>query len=159
MLLLLLLSVIGGLDLDLDIGGGDVDVDAGGLGLIKGVLTFISVSSWVIKVLIATGQHPGIAIGFGIFCGICAFLILNFLLVFLMRGQSYVNYSLQDALFQEGKVYLKIPAAEGDGIVQINIKGANREIKAKSFNNEEIKTGASIKVMEVLEDHVLVLPS
>ncbi|NNE27791.1 MAG: hypothetical protein HKN09_13175, partial [Saprospiraceae bacterium] len=54
LILMMLLSVIGGLDLDVDLGSTDVDTDAGGLGLIKGVLTFISVASWVMKVLLVT---------------------------------------------------------------------------------------------------------
>jgi len=64
LILMMLLSIIGGLDLDLDvdIGSTDVETDAGGLGVIKGFLTFVSVSSWIIKVLLAFDKHPGMAI-------------------------------------------------------------------------------------------------
>jgi len=58
LILLMLLSLIGGLDLDLDLGSPDVDTDAGGIGLIKGILTFTSVSSWVIKVLLVSNKSP-----------------------------------------------------------------------------------------------------
>jgi len=44
LILLFLLSLLRGSDLDVDIGSTEVDADAGGLGLIKGFLTFISVA-------------------------------------------------------------------------------------------------------------------
>lgn len=156
LILLLLLSLIGGLELDMDVGG-DIDVDAGGLGLLKGMLTFISISSWVIKIVLATGKHPGIAILIGVACGFIAFALLNYMLVLLMRNAVNVNWSMNDALFQKGKVYLKIPAENGEGIVTVSIKGAKRELKAKSFNNKEITTGSNVKVMEVDENYILVM--
>lgn len=157
LILLVLLSLVGGLDLDLDMPGSDVDVDAGGLGVVKGLLTFVTTSSWVLKVLLATGKHPGFAIGIAIFCGLVAFFLLNLMLVALMKNNANVNWSINDAHSQKGTVYLKIPATDGTGIVQVKIKGAMRELKAKSFNKKEIETGSNVMVVEVDEEYVVVL--
>ena len=157
LILMLLLSLIGGLDLDIDIGGGDVDVDSGGLGFVKGFLTFISVTTWIIKALLIGGKHPGLATVIGILCGMVALFVVSYVFKLMLKNESNVNWSMNDALYQKGKVYLKIPATEGEGIVQVTIKGAKRELKAKSFNKKEIITGAQIKIVDVEENYVLVL--
>ena len=61
---------------------------------------------------------------------------------------------MHDAAFTTGVVYLKIPAGSGSGIVNVNIKGAKREIKAKS--KEEIETGARIIVVDTEGDFAIV---
>lgn len=161
LIILMLLSLIGGLDLDmdLDLGSADADTDSGGggIGLLKGFLTFISVSSWVIKIILATDRHPGVAVAIGIISGLVALFLLNYLFRLLLKNENNVNWQLEDALFQEGEVYLKIPAESNkNGLVQIKIKGAMREIKARSADKTEIKTGDKIRVVEVDDDHVLV---
>lgn len=159
LILMLLLSLIGGLDIDLDADVGSADVDSssgGGLGLIKGVLTFISVTSWVIKILLATQKHLGIAIGIGILTGLAALFLLNYLVRTLLKNDSNVNYSLEDALYQTGTVYLKIPGGSNTGIVHVNVKGAKREMKARSFDGNEIQTGSSIDVMDIDGEYAVV---
>lgn len=159
LILMMLLSLIGGIDFDfdVDIGSADVDTDSsGGFGLLKGVLTFVSVSSWVIKILLATKSHPAFAISIGVICGIIAILLLNYIFRLLLKNEENVNYSLDDALFGTGTVYLKIPGSGGSGIVNIDVKGAVREIKAKSFANKDIPTGRAVRVMEVDGEYVIV---
>ena len=158
LILLLLLSLIGGLDfdVDLDIGSTDVDTGAGGLGVFKGLLTFISVTSWVIKILMTSQKHTGIAVGIGLLSGIAALLLLNYLVRAMLRNDSYVNWTMEDALYQQGTVYLKIPADNGNGIVHVKVKGANRELKAKSFDKVEISTGEPISVMDIDGEYVIV---
>lgn len=159
LVLFLILSLLAGLDLDFDIESPDpessVDGDAGGLGVIKGFLTFISVSTWVIKALLVSNKHLGIAVAIGIFAGAVALLLLNYLLKLLMSNVENVNWKTSDALHQTGTVYLKIPA-DGKGIVNVEVNGALREINAKSVNNQEIKTGETIEVVSVENDIVFV---
>ncbi len=159
LILLLILSIVGGLDLDVDVGSTEIDADGGGLGVVKGFLTFISVSSWIIKVLVAAEKHLGVALGIGIFSGLLALFILNYIFRLLLQNEANVNWSMSDALFEKGEVYLKIPASNGNGIVNINIKGVTRELKALSVNNEEIKTGESIVVVEIEGEYVKVRPA
>ena len=157
LVLLLLLSLLGGLDIDVDIetGGGDVDTSAGGIGLMKGSLTFISVSSWVMKVLMVGQQGKTLSIVIGVLAGISAFMLLNYLLKFLMKNEENVNWKMSDALFQKGTTYLKIPS-EGEGIVQIQIRGTSRELKAKSKDGIEIKTGEPVIVVDTQNEFAIV---
>lgn len=156
LILLLLLSIFGGSDIDTDIGG-DIDADAssGGIGFIKAGLTFISVGSWVVKLVLAIEENPVYAFGAGLIAGLIAVFILNLLLRLLLKQQSNVNWKSEDALFKEGKVYLKIPAS-GQGIVQVTINGTNRELKAKTQNNTDIPTGATVTILDIENNMAIV---
>ena len=157
LVLLLLLSLLGGLDIDVDIDtdGGGTDSSAGGIGLMKGALTFVSISSWVMKVLMVGQQGKTLSIVVGIISGILAFALLNYLLKALLRNEENVNWKMSDALFQRGTTYLKIPAG-GEGIVHVDIRGASRELKAKSKSGKEIKTGESVIVIETIKEFAIV---
>ena len=148
LVLLLSLSFISGLDLDLDIDIGDSDIDAGGMGILKGVLTFFSIGSYVVRAVLMTDSNPVLAFSVGAVAGAIAVFLLSMMLKWLLKQQSNVNWSLDDSLYQKGKVYLKIPKS-GTGIIQVNINGANREIKAKSVDNKEIPTGTQVLVESI----------
>ncbi len=155
LILLFLLSFVGGLDIDTEVGSADFDSDAGGIGIIKGLLTFVSVGSWVMKIMLGSEQNPAIAAGIGVVSGLVAFFILSQLFKLLLRNQENVNWSMEDAMFAKGQVYLRIPAS-GNGIVNIEINGVNREIKAKSKELNEITTGTPITVVDIEGDFVYV---
>ena len=155
LILLFLMSLLGGFDLDIDVGSTEVDADGGGLGLIKGFLTFISVTSWVAKILIGSEQNPAIAGAVGIVAGFIAVVILSKLFKLLLKNEENVNWSMEDTLFSNGEVYLRIPPG-GSGIVNIDIKGVNRELKAKSDDVTEIETGTAITVVGVDGEYVTV---
>ena len=91
----------------------------------------------------------------GITAGFFALLLLSYILKLLFRNEENVNWDLDDSLFQRGEVYLKIPQL-GSGLVNVNVNGTTRELKAKSKDNEEIKTGDKIVVVGVEGDFVLV---
>ena len=157
LIILMLISLIGGMDLDFDIGDGDVDLDSSGsLGFVKSFLTFVSVSTWVMKILVTGSTSIWVAMLIAIVSGMAALMLLTWIFKTLLRNQSNVNYSLDDSLFMEGKVYLKLPSNGSTGIIHVNINGANREMKAISTDGEEIETGAMVMVQEVLGDHVIV---
>jgi len=154
LILLLLLSLLGGLDLD--IGDTDVETDAGGLGIVKSLLTFLSIGSWVVKLVLAVENNPTYAFGVGIIAGLLAVFLLSQLFKIILKNQSNVNWTREDALFKEAKVYLKIPAGSGTGLIQVNINGATRELKAKSGSKEDIPTG-SVVLVEDIENNIAVV--
>jgi len=156
---LLFLSILGGLDLDFDFPDGDTDVDsAGGIGIVKAALTFISVSSWIIKVVLATKANPLIAILAGLIGGYIAVLIIKKIFMLLLTQTENTNWEFEDAIHQSGKVYLKIPK-KGAGIIQVLVNGVSRELKAKSLDETEILTGESVFIHKVEDDFVFVAKS
>lgn len=157
LILLLLLSLLGGLELDLDLGGDvDTDMNSGDLGIIKGLLTFLSIGCWVIKLVLAVDQNPIFALAIGIVAGLVAVYLLNLMLRLLLRNQSEVNWKSEDAIYKEAKVYLKIPARKGYGIIHVNINGAVRELKAKTINKKEIATGEKVLVEDIVDNYAKV---
>ena len=151
LVLLLLLSILSGLDLDLDI-----DTDGDGLGIVKGVLTFFSVGAWVVRLVLLTETNPVMAFLVGGAAGAVGVWLLSVLLRFLLSQQENVNFSPREAVMEQGTVYLRVPAG-GEGIIRVNIRGAKRELKARSNEAEDIPTGASIRVEDVGEDGVAVV--
>ncbi|WP_020570541.1 KH domain-containing protein [Neolewinella persica] len=152
LILLLLLSLVSGLDLDLD-----VDTDAGGgLGALKGVLTFLAVGAWVVRLVLLTEANPIMAFLVGAAAGAVGVYLLSLLLKFLLSQQEFVNWSIEDAIMEQGTVYLRIPA-DGEGLVQVTVRGRKRELKARSLLSEDIPTGAPIVVDQIGEDGVVVV--
>ncbi len=150
LIVLLLLSLIGGLDLDLDF-----EVDAGGLGIVKTVLTFVSIGTWTTKAFLATQESPTVAILVGAAAGAVAVFIVSRILRFLLSQQSNVNWTPTDALAEQGKVYVPIPAS-GEGVVTVRIRGTQRELKARSAAGTKLSTG-TVVVVEDVEDGVLIV--
>ncbi|MDF1695019.1 MAG: hypothetical protein P1U56_04275 [Saprospiraceae bacterium] len=147
---MVLLSFLGGLDFDIDFGEGD---DGGGV--IKGVLTFFSVGAYIWRGFLMADTNPLLSLAAGLIAGTIAVIVLISFLRWIMRQQENVNWSLEDALFEKGKVYLKIPVS-GSGIVQVTINGVNREFKAKSSDEKEIPTGAIIQVESIEDEFAIV---
>ncbi|WP_273444861.1 hypothetical protein [Neolewinella agarilytica] len=158
---LLVLSIISGLeldfDVDLDFGDADADIDGGGgLGVIKGVLAFFSLGSWVVKLFLISQVDPVLAFVGGAAAGAVGVWVLSMILRFLLSQQENVNWATEDALMEEGTVYLKIPA-EGEGLVHIPVRGRKRELKARSADNKEIPTGTPVIVEDLGPDGSIVV--
>ena len=147
---MLLLSLVGGLDLDFDVDF-DTDVDAGGLGMVKGALTFVSAGAWVVKLMLAGYENPTLAFTVGAAAGVVSVWVISQLYQLMLRQESNVNYTREDALFQPGKVYLTIPE-EGAGLVSIKVKGTNREFKAETSGLVELPTGTPVQVIDLKPD-------
>ncbi len=151
LLILMLLSILGGLDLDLDVDSGGADVDSGGLGVIKSGLTFLTFSSWVANIMLSAAMNPWLTLVVSLAVGIVTVLILSYFIRLLLKLQSNVNWEFHQAAGKSGKVYLKIPK-DGTGLIQVNINGVTRELKATSEDSNEIPTGAEVLILEVEEE-------
>lgn len=148
--LLLLLSLVGGLDLDFDLDI-NADVDAGGLGLIKSGLTFISIGAYVGKLMLLASKNPTITILVSVVSGAIAVFIVSYFLKLLLKLQSNVNWEFHEAEGKSAKVYLRIPE-DGTGIIKVNINGVTRELKAKTVDQKEVATGEEVLVLQVNEE-------
>jgi hypothetical protein len=152
LLILMLLSLLGGLDLDFDFG--DSEIDAGGLGVVKSVLTFVSVAAWVGKIVIVSTQNTVAAIGAALLAGIVSVLILTVLLRLLLKNQKFIYWSADMAVGKSGRAYLRIPA-DGSGIVHVMIDESKRELKAKT-SGKDIPTGAEVFIEDYRDGYLIV---
>ncbi len=147
---MLLLSLVSGLDLDIDFGDGD---DGGGI--IKPTLVFFSVGAYIVRGFLMAESNPMVALAAGIISGSIAVFILSLVLKWILSQQENVNWSKSDALYKKGKTYLKIPA-DGSGLIQVEINGVIREFKAKTNDASDIPTGTEIQVEKIDGEEVIV---
>jgi len=150
--IMLLLSIFTGLDSEFEIDGLDSD-----FGVIKSILSFLSIGGLVGSIMLADGWSLVGALAAAVFSGVIAVFLLSILFRALLKNQANVNWSLHDSVGKTGKVYLRIPP-QGSGLVSVNIKGMDRELIAFSNIEIEIPTGSEIVVVAAEESHVIVKP-
>lgn len=157
MVLMLLLSMLSGFDVDADVDlDGDVDADAGGLGIIKSVLTFISVGSFTARAISLNAEWSWwAALVTGTIAGILSVMLLGWFLKFLLSQQEEGNYSFHEAEGKIAKVYIPI-LENGLGKITVEINGALRELPAKSADGSSIKSGTAVRVIETRNDFLIV---
>lgn len=76
----------------------------------------------------------------------------------MLKLQSSGNLNYKSAVGQSGSVYLRIPA-DGEGQIQIALKGRMVYPAAVSADHTEIQTGTRIKVVSVDSDNIMVVES
>jgi membrane protein implicated in regulation of membrane protease activity len=97
-----------------------------------------------------------IAAAVGIIAGLFTFWVIAKLFSSMTKLQSDGTLKLSNAIGQQGKVYLTIPA-EGTGQVQVAFQGRLMIYDAISANKEEIKTGDQIVVIDIAGGNILVV--
>ncbi|MBR4985950.1 MAG: NfeD family protein [Proteobacteria bacterium] len=164
----------GGIDIDgdgivdipdgLDVNGDGVldSADTQGSALhffsLHGILAFFCMGAWVtLGVFSASGFYI-----LSVFCGFVAGLIMLVVCAYLMRAmlrlESSGNVNTKKAIGKEGEVYLMIPPhEEGKGKVNIELNGKLCEYDAVSLDPMPIKYGTQVRVVDVLEDDVMVV--
>ena len=87
--------------------------------------------------------------------------LLVFAVMMMFKGLSKMQQSGNIDLYKSavgcnGKVYLTVPAErKGSGKVQISINDSIREYDALTDSEDDLKTGTSIKVVEVLDASII----
>ena len=90
-------------------------------------------------------------------------VLLVFAVMMMFKGLSKMQQSgnidvYKSAVGCSGKVYLTVPGErKGSGKVQININNSIREYDALTDSEDDLKTGTSIKVTEVLDASTLLV--
>ena len=164
-------GVGGDVDVDIDIDT-DIDSDAGlgeramggpvdtGLRLftLKGIMSFLMLGSWVGFSLSRNGIHEVIATLFALASGMVALVLMAKVMQGLMRLQSDGTLRINNALGQTGQVYIRIPASEqGMGKVNVTVQERLCEFDAVTEEDEMIKTGEMVYVIDVKPGNILVV--
>lgn len=159
-----------GLDADADMDGdldisGDVDTDPG-FGLdtdftilsVRSIIAFFTFFGWTGVLVLNAGGTTLTAIGAASVAGLLAMLLVGYLIYLFSKLSQDGNLNIDNALFNTGTVYLTIPAAEtGQGKIHVTIDGTMREMDAKTREGQRIPTGAEIRVVEILENNILLV--
>ena len=155
-----------GADVDMDM---DADFDMPDTGFegdpsmnlytFRNLVNFLLGMSWT--AILLNGQIASKTLMMLVAFSVGALLVFAVMMMFkgLAKMQQSGNIDLyKSAVGCNGKVYLTVPGErKGIGKVQININNSVREYDALTDSEDDLKTGTSIKVTEVLDASTLIV--
>ncbi len=126
---------------------------------VRSFIAFFTFFGWT-GVSVLGNEGSGVwAIGLGTVAGIMAMLLVGYIMYLFARLQDDGSvFNAYEAIDEIGTVYLRIPAMQqGMGKVQIKMQGSLKEVDAVTRDSELIPTGASVKVVDVIDEKILVV--
>lgn len=150
------------------IGDGDAEVDAdlpaefGGDGLalftVRGIMAFLCIGGWT-GIFFASLAIPELAAIFlSLLCGAAALVGMAYMIKAFMKMQSAGNLDVKNAVGKIGQAYIPIPAnGAGVGKVNLVVQGIYSELGAITHEEETIKTGETVRVVDVQPGGLLVV--
>ena len=147
-------------DVDTSMDGSDLSNIEGGSNLytFRNFVNFFLGFGWTAILLEKSVQSTALVIILAVLVGVGLVIAVMYLFKWLSSMQQSGNINVYKAAVGcQGKCYLRIPAERGgEGKVQITIQGAVREYNAIT-DGDEIKTGASVKVLEAVDANTLLV--
>ena len=151
-------------DFDMDVAtsmdGSDLsNIDSGAnLYTFRNFVNFFLGFGWTAIILQPSVKSTAVLVIISVLVGIALVALVMYMFKWLYSMQQSGNINVyKSAVGCQGKCYLRIPAERaGEGKVQITIQGAVREYNAVT-DGDEIKTGASVKVLEAVDGNTLLV--
>ncbi len=126
---------------------------------VRSIIAFFTFFGWTGVLALNNHLSVWMAVLFASIAGLAAMFIVAFMIFKFSQLEQSGTLNLYNALDQEGEVYLSIPGqGKGIGKVHLKVGGTIREIDAIT-EGETLKTGASIKVIEIMDGNVLMVES
>ena len=148
------------MDVDTSMDGSDLSNIEGGSNLytFRNLVNFFLGFGWSAILLQPSVKSTALLILVSVLVGVALVVAVMYLFKWLSSMQQSGNINVyKSAVGCQGKCYLRIPAERGgEGKVQITIQGAVREYNAVT-DGDEIKTGASVKVLEAVDGNTLLV--
>ena len=142
-------------DIDSADGVHDADISFKLLSL-QGITAFFMMFGLVGWAMIRQGDYPPLVpIASGTVGGLATIWVMKKIFQFATSLQSSGTMDLNNAIGQEGTVYLTI--RPGDiGKVQVNVQNTLSVLNAITESTEEIKTGTDVRVVKIKADKLVV---
>ena len=148
------------MDVDTSMDGSDLsNIDSGAnLYTFRNFVNFFLGFGWTAIILQPSVKSTALLVIIAVLVGIALVALVMYMFKWLYSMQQSGNINVyKSAVGCQGKCYLRIPAERaGEGKVQITIQGAVREYNAVT-DGDEIKTGASVKVLEAVDGNTLLV--
>ena len=148
------------MDTDFDIADGGFEGDPSmNLYTFRNLVNFLLGMSWTAILLNEQMKSKALLmlIAFAVGAAIVFAVMMMFKGLSKMQQSGNINV-FESAVGCSGKVYLTVPGErKGSGKVQININNSIREYDALTDSEDDLKTGTSIKVTEVLDASTLLV--
>ncbi|MDQ2178729.1 hypothetical protein [Marinifilum sp. D714] len=160
-LIQMVMTFLGG-DVDDVAADGDADV-SGDTGIdfqfltLKNLIAFFTIFGWTGIICVHIGFGPFISTFIATIAGLIMMVIMASILYFMGKLTEEGTLNLNNAIGKVGNVYLTIPGnRKGMGKVQIQVQGL-QTLDAITDAENDIKTGAVVEVVEILNDQILVV--
>jgi len=155
------LSIFGlDFDTDVDIDGTDTSYSLDPsftLLSVRGIIAFFAFFGWTGILALGRGYGNTVIIAMALVAGLLAMVTVAYLMFLFHQLAERGNADLNDLIFQDGSVYLTIPGhRKGRGKVHVTLSNSLREMAAVT-EGEELKTGRIVKIIEIIENNVLVV--
>ena len=144
-----------GFDTDADFGGGDVAFDVDGLALVsvKTVSCFLLGFGWSGGILAPFFENGWIVALISLGVGALFMLGAWFLLKQVLTLSQDNTFHADKIVGYTADVYLRIPAdADKSGKVMVSYEGSLHELQAFNASEEDIPTGAKVRIVEAIDD-------
>jgi len=157
--LLLLLSFVG-VDSDTDV---DTEIDGDvGVGVqfftFKNVMAFFTLFGWTGIVCLDNEMSRSTSITIAVLAGVAMMVLLSFLFLWISKLAESGTLKISNAVNQIGEIYLSVGANRSKiGKITIDVQGSMRELSALTDENEDLKQGTVIKVIEVVSGEILLI--
>lgn len=100
----------------------------------------------------SNGMRPWMSIAIAVGAGVAALYIVYWLMDLLHKFNSDGNVQFENAVGQQGSVYISIPPnQEGVGKILLNLQNRTVELRAKTNEAHTLAPGANVIVVNVLE--------
>jgi hypothetical protein len=124
---------------------------------LKNLIAFFTIFGWTGIACLAGDMKIMSAIFISIFAGLIMMAIMASIVYFMGKLADSGTLNLNNAKGKVASVYLRIPPKrEGTGKVQVKVQGL-QTLDAMTDNEEEIKTGALVEIVDVINDDILLV--
>jgi hypothetical protein len=161
----LIMTFIGMGDSDVDV---DVDADISADGhdhhfgdslkffTVKNFIIFLTAFGWMGIACTRSGFPNWLTLFLALLSGIITIVVVAWVFYMLYKLGESGTFTLRDAIGHNGTVYLTIPSQKkGKGQIQLSVKGALREVDAVTYEEDDLKTGTNITVVELYDPNTV----
>lgn len=135
---------------------GDIGIDFQFLTL-KNLIAFFTIFGWTGIICLHSGLGTVLSTFIASIAGLLMMVVMASILYFMGKLTEEGTLKLSNAIGKVGNVYLTIPAGrKGMGKVQIQVQGL-QTLEAITDAEKDIKTGAVVEVVDILNDQILVV--
>jgi len=158
---IVVLTFLGG-DAD-DVASADAEVDGDmGIGFqfftVKNLIGFFTIFSWAGLASIHAHHATSITILISSISGLVMMSIMALLFYGMSKMVEDGSLKMKNAIGAIGEVYLPVQKERGSiGKIQIKVQGSLRELEALTDEPEDLQRGAVIKVIEIINDEILLV--
>jgi membrane protein implicated in regulation of membrane protease activity len=145
-------------DIDTDVDSGFEDATGFKFLSLQGIVAFFSMFGWTGVILSSNSINLLVILIVSLLAGFIAMIFVAAIIYLMSKLQDDGTLDYNNAIGVIGTVYLKIPKKRnGSGKIQIKVQDRYIEADAMCDDDSEIKTGAYVRVTDILDGNIMLV--